>query len=156
MPFCTHCGTAVGERAAFCQNCGRPQPVAGAPLPAADPLGGMSGETVSTLCYVPWVGWILSLVVLSANRFRTDGLVRFHAFQGMYLAVVWLIVDIALEPAMRLSGIRRTLIPLLQMGLVGVWIFMLIRTNARQLVRLPVLGELAERSVNEQGNAGKV
>ena len=156
MPFCTNCGTAVGERVAFCQNCGRPQPVPGAPLAAADPLGGMSGETVSTLCYVPWVGWILSLVALSANRFRTDGLVRFHAFQGMYLAVVWLIVDIALEPAMRLSGIRRTLIPLLQMGLVGVWIFMLIRTNARQLVRLPVLGELAERSVNEQGNAGKV
>jgi uncharacterized membrane protein len=156
MPFCTHCGTAVSERAAFCQKCGRRQPAGGVPMAASDPLGGMSGETVSTLCYVPWVGWILSLVVLSANRFRADGLVRFHAFQGMYLAVLWLVVDIALEPAMRLSGIRWTLIPLLQVGLVGVWIFMLVRTHARQLVRLPVLGELAERSVNEQGNAGKV
>jgi hypothetical protein len=33
---------------------------------------------------------------------------------------------------------------------------MLIRTHARQLVRLPVLGELAERSVNEQSNGGRI
>ena len=92
MPFCTSCGTAVSERAAFCQNCGRPQPVAGVPPATGDPLSGMSAESVSTLCYLPWVGWILSLVVLATNRFRNDGLVRFHAFQGMYLAVVWLVL----------------------------------------------------------------
>lgn len=156
MPFCTSCGTAVSERAVFCQNCGRPQPVAGVPPATGDPLGGMSAGNVATLCYLPWIGWILSLVVLATNRFRNDGLVRFHAFQGMYLAVVWLVVDIALDPALRLSGIRRPLIPLLQLGLLGVWIFMLIRTHARQLVRLPVLGELAERSVNEQGYGGPI
>ena len=154
MPFCTNCGTAVGDRVAFCQNCGRPQPVTAVP-PAADPLNGISGETAATLCYIPWVGWIVSLVVLSTNRFRADGLVRFHAFQGMYLAVAWMIVDIALEPSLRISGISRSIVPLLKLGIVGTWIFMLIRTNARQLVRLPVIGEMAERSVNEQGNGWK-
>lgn len=154
MPFCTNCGTAVGDRVAFCQNCGRPQPVTAVP-PAADPLNGISGETAATLCYIPWVGWIVSLVVLSTNRFRADGLVRFHAFQGMYLAVAWMIVDIALEPSLRISGISRSIVPLLKLGIVGTWIFMLIRTNAKQLVRLPVIGEMAERSVNEQGNGWK-
>jgi uncharacterized membrane protein len=156
MPFCTNCGTAVGAQAAFCQNCGRPQPVTAVP-PAADPLGlnGISGELASTVCYIPWVGWMMSLAVLSTNRFRADGLVRFHAFQGMYLAVAWLIVSIALKPALRISGISQAVIPLLELGLVGTWIYMLIKTNAKQLVRLPVIGEMAERSVNEQGNGWK-
>jgi uncharacterized membrane protein len=157
MPFCTHCGTAVGDQAAFCQNCGKPQPMTAVPPPAAagDPLNGMSGDMASTLCYIPWMGWVVSLVVLSTNRFRADGVVRFHAFQGMYLAVAWLIVDIALEPAMRISGISRSVEPLLKLGIVGTWIFMMIKTNAKQLVRLPVIGEMAERSVNEQGNSWK-
>jgi len=155
MPFCTNCGTAVGDRAAFCQNCGKAQPVTSVPPAGADPLSGIGGETASTLCYIPWVGWIVSLVVLSTNRFRADGLVRFHAFQGMYLAVAWMIVDIALEPSLRISGISRSIVPLLKLGIVGTWIFMLIRTNAKQLVRLPVIGEMAERSVNEQGNGWK-
>jgi uncharacterized membrane protein len=155
MPFCTHCGTSVGEQAAFCQNCGKPQPVTAAPSAGSDPLSGVSGETASTLCYIPWVGWIVSLVVLATNRFRADGLVRFHAFQGMYLAVVWMIVDIALEPAMRISGISRGIVPLLKLGVLGTWIFMLFKTSTRQIVRLPVIGEMAERSVNEQGNGWK-
>jgi uncharacterized membrane protein len=154
MPFCTNCGTAVGDQAAFCQNCGKAQPVAAGGT-AADLMSGVSAETASTLCYLPWVGWIVSLVVLATNRFRGDGLVRFHAFQGMYLAVVWMVVDIALEPAMRISGISRGIVPLLKLGVLGTWVFMLIKTNARQLVRLPVIGEMAERSVNEQGNGWK-
>ncbi len=154
MPFCTHCGTSVEDQAAFCRNCGKAQPVTAIP-PAADPLNGISGETASTLCYIPWVGWIVSLVVLSTNRFRANGLVRFHAFQGMYLAVAWMIVDIALEPAMRVSGISRSIVPLLKLGILGTWVFMLIKTNAKQLIRLPVIGEMAERSVNEQGNGWK-
>jgi uncharacterized membrane protein len=38
----------------------------------------------------------------------------------------------------------------IKLALVGVWIYMMITTSQDRLVRLPILGELADRSVSEQ------
>ena len=151
MPFCTHCGTQVQSTAAFCQSCGYAQPGATAPT-GSDPLSSLKPRNASILCYVPWVGWIMSLVILSTARFRTDRLVRFHAFQGLYLFVAWMIVHVALDPVMRVSGLRR-IIPILELGLLATWILMLVKTSANELIRLPIVGEMADRSVNEQSNS---
>lgn len=94
----------------------------------------------------------MSLVILSTARFRTDRLVRFHAFQGLYLFVAWMIVHVALDPVMRVSGLRR-IIPILELGLLATWILMLVKTSANELIRLPIVGEMADRSVNEQSNS---
>ena len=151
MPFCTHCGTQVQSTAAFCQSCGTAQP--GADTPAGtDPLASLKPRNAAILCYLPWLGWIMSLVILSTRRFQSNRLVRFHAFQGLYLFVAWMIVDIALEPVLRVSGLRR-IIPILELGLVATWILMLVKTSANELIRLPIVGEMAERSVNEQSNS---
>jgi len=64
------------------------------PRRTQDPLSGISPRTASILCYIPVVGWIASIIVLAADRFRNDHRVRFHAFQGLYLFVAWLIVGI--------------------------------------------------------------
>jgi len=34
--------------------------------------------------------------------------------------------------------------------MLGVWVFMLIKTGQEQFYSLPIVGELAERSVSEQ------
>lgn len=151
MPFCTHCGTQVQSAAAFCQNCGTAQPGATAAA-GSDPLASTKPITASILCYVPWIGWIMSLVILSTARFRTDRVVRFHAFQGLYLFVAWMIVHVALGPAIGVYGLRR-IIPILELGLLATWILMLFKTSANELIRLPIIGEMADRSVNEQGNS---
>jgi len=39
---------------------------------------------------------------------------------------------------------------LLKAGMLGVWIFMLVKASQEQLFSLPIIGELAERSVAEQ------
>jgi uncharacterized membrane protein len=39
---------------------------------------------------------------------------------------------------------------LLKLAMFGVWIFMLMKVSQGQSFRLPILGELAERSVSEQ------
>ena len=153
MPFCTKCGTQVQSAAAFCQGCGTAQPgVPAPPIVGRDPFSSLKPSTASTLCYAPWVGWIMSLVILSTARFRTDRLVRFHAFQGLYLFVAWMIVHVALDPVMRVSGLRR-IIPILELGLLATWILMLVKTSANELIRLPIVGEMADRSVNEQSNS---
>jgi uncharacterized membrane protein len=169
MPYCTQCGNEVGNADLFCGRCGSAQgdgeakgaaPGAGASAFAgggaaaaavkADPLSGLNSRNASILCYVPFVGWIASIVVLAAEKFREDREVRFHAFQGLYLFVFWLFVDWVFGPLTRFSEATRFMGGALKVGVVGVWIFMLVKTSQGQFFRLPILGELAERSVSEQ------
>src|ERR1700733_14040525 len=102
MPYCCQCGKSVGDRDAYCGVCGARQPAAAA-APPIDYLHGISPRTASLLCYIPMLGWIVSIVVLASARFRHDGRVRFHAFQGLYLFVTWLIVDWVIGPMFRFA-----------------------------------------------------
>src|ERR1700722_5769519 len=100
MPYCSQCGTAVLATDVYCGRCGGRQPVgAGMPPPhGADILGGLSGRTASILCYVPGIGWLAAILVRAADKFRRDRAIRFHAFQGLYLFVAWLMGDWVLRP----------------------------------------------------------
>ena len=97
MPFCTQCGAQVQPADVFCSKCGMRQAAPG-PVPRPDPLAGITPRTASMLCYIPIVGWIASIVVLASPKFRNERDVRFHAFQGLYLFVVWLLVDWVVAP----------------------------------------------------------
>jgi uncharacterized membrane protein len=166
MPFCTHCGHEVDENDRFCGNCGARQPNAGggsAAMPSAPQTSdGIPDKTACVLCYIPFVGWIVSIVVLAAKRFRDQRVVRFHAFQGLYLFVAWLLVEQVISPvlfafspwmwgggffedgaAFRFVGLAT----LLQLTLIGVGVFMMFRVSDDEMFRLPLLGDLAERSL---------
>ena len=110
----------------------------------------MSARTASILCYIPVVGWIAAIVVLAADKFRTDRNVRFHAFQGLYLFVVWLIVNEVIGPMFRPLGSHVRIDKLLDVAVLFLWIFMLIKTSHNETYSLPVIGELAEKSVAER------
>jgi uncharacterized membrane protein len=146
MPYCSQCGNQVGDRDVFCAKCGARQPVG--PAPARDHFAGVTPRTASILCYIPLIGWIAAIVVLAADRFRNDRIVRFHAFQGLYLFVAWLIVDRVLSPVlawvphMHLGGLFRVVV-------IATWVFMLVKASHEEAYSLPVIGELAERSVAE-------
>ena len=165
MPYCTQCGNQVGTPDRFCAKCGKqqaaatspgPSAAAGAFGPGAEPFARMSAvdsRTASLLCYVPVVGWIMSIVVLASAKYRDDFETRFHAFQGLYLFVAWLIVEWVLSPLT--SGPSSFLLgfhiaPLLKALLLGAWIFMLIKVSKRERFKLPFIGDLAEKSVSEQ------
>lgn len=106
------------------------------------------------LCYIPVLGWIPCIVVLATPRFRLERTVRFHAFQGLYLFVVWLLVDWVIMPfSHTLPGGRnpmRAMAGMLHVVVFGAWIWMIIKTAQEQMFRLPIVGELAERSLAEQ------
>jgi uncharacterized membrane protein len=152
MPYCCQCGKEVGPSDAYCAHCGGRQPSAAKPRSAF--LSRLSSRNASLLCYIPVVGWIPAIVVLASSRFRQDRDVRFHAFQGLYLFVAWLIVDWAVGPffAFFPGHFARTftVAGILKVVIFATWIFMIIKTSQNETYRLPIFGELAERSVAEQ------
>jgi uncharacterized membrane protein len=138
----------------YCGLCGARQATV-APKPE-----GISPHAASILCYIPVLGWIPAIIVLASQRYRNDTTVRFHAFQGIYLFVAWLIVDwvlspmggfpfwrgghgIWLPPGLMIGGLLKVLV-------FFTWIFMLVKTSQGVVFKLPLLGELADRSVTEQ------
>jgi len=153
MPFCCQCGQSVGSSDVYCAVCGARQPSSGAQ--AADYMHGISARTASLLCYIPILGWIVAIVVLASARFRDDTRVRFHAFQGLYLFVTWLLVDWVLSPMFHYAfwgppPLHSFFPGLLKVAIFGAWIFMIIKTSHDQMYKLPILGDLAEKSVSEQ------
>lgn len=152
MPFCTQCGTSVHPAAAFCQNCGAPQPFHGQPF--TDLLEGMSDRTASILCYIPVFGVIPAIIFLASQKYRKNPRVRFNAFQALYLFVAWLIVSSA-APTLLFTGfpgwgVEHLLIGLLKLGLFICWIYLLVKAAQQEEVRLPIIGDLAARSTSEQ------
>ena len=150
MPFCSQCGTAVAEHDVFCARCGGRQPVAAHAPAHTDWLSGISPRTAAILCYIPVVGWIAAVVVLAADKFRNNRTLRFHAFQGLYLFVAWLIVSEVIGPMMHPFRHFFHMDGLLSAAIVFMWIFMMIKTSRDEVYSLPLFGELAEKSVAER------
>jgi uncharacterized membrane protein len=165
MPFCTQCGHEANSADAFCGQCGARQSAGGAtpnappnspprPFtnpPLQDPLAGLSPRTAAILCYVPAIGWIAAIIVLAARKFKDNHLIRFHAFQGLYLFAAWLVVDWVVGPMMRFTpGPSKPVELLLHAGLLAVSIFMMVKTSHDEAYVLPIIGELAQRSATEQ------
>ena len=169
MPYCTQCGAPVGAPDRFCGKCGAQQAAAAAGATASGGAARATGEyfsdikprTAALLCYIPWFGWLVAILVMASQRFKNDtpenNDTRFHAFQGLYLFVAWLIADWVLDPALRLSvdGARvfhmgSPIAGVVKLAVMAGWVIMLIKTSRNERFRLPLIGELAERSVNEQ------
>jgi uncharacterized membrane protein len=151
MPFCSQCGNQVGAADAYCGRCGARQPPAAGYRPEWEQrpsaLESVNGRMWSILCYVPWVGWIAAVVVLASNRFRQERNLRFHAFQGLYLFVGWLIADQVLRPLF--WGVPQLHIyQLIEAVLLAMSIFMMVKAAHNEAYPLPLFGELAERSVS--------
>ena len=152
MPYCCQCGQKVGTGDVYCASCGTAQPNIS---PVADYMHGISPRTASLLCYIPIVGWIVAIVVLASTRFRDNTRVRFNAFQGLYLFVTWLIVDWVLGPIFSFPhawgpNLYRVFPALMKAGIFAAWIVMIVKTAQDEVYKLPILGELAEKSVSEQ------
>ena len=154
MPFCVQCGNQLSAQDKFCAKCGTSQK--GPAGPPANFLDSISQRNMILFCYIPWVGWLASIAALGSPRFRADNRVRFHAFQGLYLFVAWLLVEWVMSPMFgfggwpgHFSGFRA--IPFMMHLVVFVgWVIMIIKTSHDEDYHLPVIGELAARSAAEQ------
>jgi uncharacterized membrane protein len=123
------------------QQQGYPQPG----YQAAPAAGSMADNVASALCYV--LGLITGIIFLVIAPYNQNRLVRFHAFQSIFLNVAWIGIWIVLNIvfAMLHTFAFLFLSPLVGLAFFVLWIYMLISAYQGKKVMLPVIGALAEQ-----------
>ena len=148
MAFCPNCGAQAAG--AFCPNCG--SAISGGPAaagasyapPVAATSSGISENVASALCYL--FGFITGIIFLVLAPYNQNKTVRFHAFQSIFLSVAVIVIDIAWSMVSVLThGIGFLLYPLLMLCFVAVWLYMMYAAYNNKKVKLPVIGDLADK-----------
>jgi uncharacterized membrane protein len=142
MAFCPSCGAQVEGR--YCAKCGTsvdpaaPPPVVNLP-PVSAP--GLPENTAAALCYV--LGLVTGIIFLVLEPYNKSKLIRFHAFQSIFLHVAVIIVWVAFRTILPWS--MWYLISLIDLAFFVLWIYLLVQAYQGKKVVLPVIGELAAK-----------
>jgi len=156
MAVCSGCGTQFEGK--FCPQCGAPAPEAAAggegqqaqqqqasqtpPGAAPAAAGGMSENVAATLCYV--LGFITGIIFLILEPYNRNKIVRFHAFQSIFLSVGLIALNIVLNIILPFVA-TLVISPLISLGAFILWIFLLIKTYQGHKIVLPLIGPIAEK-----------
>jgi uncharacterized membrane protein len=145
MAFCATCGSAVEGQ--FCAKCG--SRVGAAPFPASGPAmqasGAMADNVASTLCYV--LGLITGIIFLVLAPYNKNPLIRFHAFQSIFLHVACIVVMIGLNLVLSILHLWGMFFmgSLFWLACFVLWIYMLLQTYQGKTIVLPVIGPIAQQ-----------
>jgi len=127
------------------------------PPPSSAPSSGLDDNLAGALCYMPFLlGLVASIVFLVLEPYSKNRLIRFHAFQSIFLTVAAVILGIALSilgtilglvPVIGwIGGLLLVLVSLVIWGGAFVlYLFMMYKTYNNQRVVLPVVGAQAEK-----------
>jgi len=170
MAFCPNCGAQVSGT--FCPNCGtNVAAAAGAgtagatgagaagtagasgagyvpPGPPPITAAGMSENGAGALCYL--AGLVTGIIFLVIAPYNQNKFVRFHAFQSIFghvavivLWIAWIIIGGLL--AFITHGMGFFLYPLFLLLILVLWLYMMYSAYNNKKVKLPIIGDLAER-----------
>jgi len=141
MAFCPSCGAAVEGR--YCAKCGTvvdPAAPSAGPAPVIS-ASGLPENTAAALCYL--FGLITGIIFLVLEPYSKNKLIRFHAFQSIFLNVAAIVVVWALVIILPWSA--HILISLVDLGFFALWILLMIQTYQGKKIALPVIGDLAAK-----------
>ena len=107
---------------------------------------GLSENAAGGLAYITIIPAIVFLVAEPYNR---SSYIRFHAWQCIFMAVAWIVIDIAimiLGHLMSFLGLLAFgLYPLVALAMLILWIMVLIKAFNGERFKLPIVGDLAEK-----------
>jgi len=113
----------------------------------------MKPNTAAGLSYI--AGWLSGVIVLSLEK--RNRFVRFHAMQSILFSltfiVFWFIIG-AFSAALP-SGALGCIISLVVLGVFARWVKLLVDAFQGKYVKLPVIGNYAERYANRTAYAGR-
>jgi len=155
MAFCAKCGAQMAEGTTFCGSCGAPVGSASpAASPAAAPSAASTGLTSNVAGALAYFTFIPAIIFLVVDPYKNDKFVRFHSFQSIFFAVVWVAFHIVW---LILTGI----LGILTLGFLGVimgllslvifliffafWIFMMYKAYQNELYQAPLIGAIAAK-----------
>ena len=148
MAFCASCGAQVEGK--FCAKCGTPMgaavPPPGATFGGAAPTAvGMTDNTASALCYV--LGLITGVLFLVLAPYNQNKVVRFHAFQSIFLSVAWIVVSMVINIVFGMLHMYSLLMlsPLIGLAFFVLWIYLIVTAYQGKTVVLPVIGPIAQQ-----------
>lgn len=152
MAFCASCGSPVEGR--FCGKCGAT--VGGAPPAggaAAQPVqvaaAPMADNLASMLCYI--VGFITGIIFLVIAPYNRNPVVRFHAFQSIFMSLACIALSWALSIMfLTISWSFFFVLSLVRFAMFVFWLFMLFQTYQGKTVVLPIIGPLAQQQARVQ------
>ena len=93
MSFCKLCGSEMTVGSGSCQSCGARSSVAvesaAAPVSAASvaSFSVLATNVAATLAYL--AGFITGIIFLVLDPYRSNSVVRFHAYQSIFFNVAW-------------------------------------------------------------------
>src|SRR5215467_3723208 len=146
MPFCSTCGSAVEGQ--FCAKCGsRIGAAAGAAGSGAtiQTSAAMTDNVASALCYL--LGIITGILFLVLPPYNRNPVIRFHAFQSIFLHAACIIAMIGFNiflGILHMAGIF-FLGTIIWMACFVLWLYMLLQAFQGKMVVLPVIGPLAQQ-----------
>ena len=142
MPFCATCGSSVEGQ--FCAKCG--SRVGAAPSAAAGPgvrqSEGLAENVAAALCYV--LGLITGILFLILTPYNRNPVIRFHAFQSIFLNVACIVGSIVLNVVFVMLHLW-ALTPLISLAILCIFIYMLVMAYQGKTIVLPVIGPLAQQ-----------
>ena len=151
MAFCPKCGTAVEGR--FCAKCGASVDAGGAPAgpPMAPPppmatSAAMQENVASALCYA--LGFITGILFLVLEPYNRNRNIKFHAWQSIFLSVAYIILNILVGMVFAATfyfGTFWFLWMAVRLAFFILWIYMMYSAYNNRRVKLPVIGDLAEK-----------
>lgn len=153
MAYCPSCGSQVDG--AFCAKCGSPigAPAAAGYAPPATPMqaSGMADNVASALCYL--FGLFTGILFLVLEPYNKNKLIRFHAFQSIFMHLALFVVFFALSiffgimihiPVLG-ALVGMALWPICGFGAMCLWIMLMYKAYNNQKWVLPIIGPLAEK-----------
>jgi uncharacterized membrane protein len=169
--FCAKCGSPVGAGAGPAASAPPPPPPSPSSFqppppeqpyvseqqsytvpPAAGPqLGGLTDNMAAALCYV--LGLITGILFLVLAPYNQNRLIRFHAFQSIFVNLAYVAALIVLGV---LTGVLRlipflggmltvALYPIIALCFLVLWLVLMYKAYNGERWVLPVVGPLAEK-----------
>jgi len=111
-------------------------------------------HVAAMLCYIPVCGWLASIFFLMAEDYRRNRYVHFHALQALYLLVAYWVVriffgftpNLFFEP-WTIHLAHWSFISAVRLAVIVIQIFGMIKAVKGEEFHLPVIGDLAARSM---------
>jgi uncharacterized membrane protein len=116
--------------------------------PSTTTQSGLSDSAAGGLAYVTIIPAIVFLLV---EPFNKKPFVRFHAWQSIFLAISWLVIEVGLTVLGRVPGLGLLTLfigPLVGLCFLILWIIVLINAFNGKRFKVPVIGDFAEKQAN--------
>lgn len=116
----------------------------GAAAPPVASAPGLSENVAGALCYL--CGLITGIIFLVIAPYNQNKTIRFHAFQSIFFCIAYILFYIVWGfISLMLHGFGFFLYPLFGLLFFLLWLYLMFTAYQGKKVKLPIIGDLAEK-----------